>query len=50
MCEMKAFQVYKFIFNNDSMMNRKLNFSVTRNDSGHVLICLVGNLIFKSKL
>ena len=35
---MKALQVYKFIFNNDSMMN-KLNFSVTRNDSGHVLIC-----------
>ena len=43
-------QVFKFIFNNDSMMNRKLNFSVTRNDSGHVLICLVSNLIFKSKL
>ena len=28
---MKVFLVYKFIFNNDSMMNRKLNFSVIRN-------------------
>ena len=25
------------------MVNRELNFSATRNDSGHVLICLVGS-------
>ena len=24
-CEMKAFQVYKFTFNNDFMINRELN-------------------------
>ena len=28
---MKVLQVYKFIFSNDSMRNRKLNFSVIRN-------------------
>ena len=33
--EVKALQVYKFTFNSDSMMNRQLNFSVTRNESGH---------------
>ena len=49
-CEMKTRQVYKFTFNNDFMMNRELNFSVTRNDFGYVLICWGGNLIFKSKL
>ena len=38
-CEMKAFQVCKFTFNNDFMMNMGLNFSVTRNDLGYVLIC-----------
>ena len=48
--EMKALQVYKFTFNNDFMMSRELNFSVTRNDAGHIFICLVGDLIFKSKL
>ena len=38
-CEMKALlQVWKFTFNNDFMMNRELNLSVTRNDFGHVLI------------
>ena len=36
---MKALQVYKFTFNNDFMMNRELNFSVTRNDFGYVLVC-----------
>ena len=37
---MKALQGYKFTFNNDFMMNRELNFNVTRNNFGHVLICL----------
>ena len=36
---MKAVQVYKLIFNNYFMMDRKLNFSVTRNDFGYVLMC-----------
>ena len=40
---MKALEIYKFTFNNDFMVNRELNFSATRNDSGHVLICLVGS-------
>ena len=31
--------MYKFTFNDDFMMNRELNFSVTRNYFGHVLIC-----------
>ena len=35
---MKAFQVYKFTFKNDFMINRKLNFSLTRNDVGYVVI------------
>ena len=35
---MKALQVYKFTFNNDFMMNWELNFSVTRNYFGYVLI------------
>ena len=39
-CEMRALQVYKFTFNNDFVMNRELNFSLIRNDFGHVLICL----------
>ena len=37
--EMKVLEVYKFTFNNDFMINRELNFIVTRNDFSHVLIC-----------
>ena len=48
--EMKSLELYKFTFNNDFMINRELNFSVTRDESEHVLICLVGDLFFKSKL
>ena len=39
-CKMKALQVYKFTFNIDFVMKRKLHFSVTRNDFGHVPIYL----------
>ena len=48
--EMKSLELYKFTFNSDFMINRELNFSVTRDESEHVLICLVGHLFFKSKL
>ena len=30
---------FNFTFNNGFMMNRKLNFNMTRKDFGHVLIC-----------
>ena len=36
--DMRALHVYKFTFNIDFMMKRKLNFSVTRNNFGHILI------------
>ena len=38
-CEIKALQGYKFTFIYDVMMNRELNFSMTKNEFGHVLIC-----------
>ena len=41
---MKALEVYKFTFNNNFMMNREVNFIVTRNDFWHVLICWLATL------
>ena len=48
-CEMKALQVYNFTFNSDFIINRELNFSVTRNDFGfgHLLICWWVSLFLK---
>ena len=43
-CEIKHFN---FTFNNGFMMSRKLNFNVTRNDFGHVLICCLVTLFLR---
>ena len=48
-CEMKALQVYKLTFNNDFMMNKELNFSVTRINLG-MYLSVGGWTFFKSKL
>ena len=46
-CEMKALQIRKFTFNNDFMMNRGLNFRMSRNDFGYVVICWWMTLFLK---
>ena len=46
---MKALQAYKLTFNNDFMMNKELNFSVTRINLG-MYLSVGGWTFFKSKL